>query len=198
MTIKTPILSMLVAVLILATAGCESQDEPSAFVQEATLRQAEQSQTVAETGKQVAQTSQQFVEAEAAARREVIALQENLRQDQAELGKQRDALEAERQSLDARRQTQLNQERRDSTLSAILTSGGVIIACLAPLLLAAAALWGLWRDDISDQAASELLITEIDPEPPHLTRQRLQTPDHSAIGHANADRADPPRLPPAD
>ena len=193
---KILIRSSCIAALVIAT-GCEPANQsPDAFVQEATIRQAEQSQTVAETGKQVAETSQQFVEAEAAARREVIALQEHLRQDQAELGKQRDALEAERHALDARRQAQINQEQRDSTLSAILTSGGIIAACLAPLLLAAAALWGLWRD-IGDQAAAELLITEIEPEPPRLTGQRLQTPNRSAIGHANAESADPPGLPPA-
>jgi hypothetical protein len=195
-TTKTPILNLLV-VLVTVVAGCEPTSQPpNAFVQEATLRQAEQSQTVAESSKQVAQTSQQFVEAESAARREVIALQQDLRSDQAELGKQRHALEVERQELDARRQSQILQERRESMFAAILTSGGIIAASLTPLLLAAASLWGLWRD-IGDQAAAELLITEIEPETPRVSGRHPDASDEGRIGNEQSGADRPPALPPA-
>ena len=193
---KILIRSSCIAALAIA-AGCEPASQPpDAFVQEATLRQAEQSQTVAETSKQVAQTSQQFVEAESEARREVIALQQDLRSDQAELGKQRDALEVERQVLDDRRQDQICQERRDSVLASVMTSGGTIAACLAPLLLAAAALWGLWRD-IGDQAAAELLITEIEPEPRRIHGQQADLRSERTIGLPDPANPGPPALPPA-
>jgi hypothetical protein len=193
---KILIRSSYTAALVIAIGCGPANQPPDVFVQEATLRQVQQSQIVAETGKQVAQTSQQFVEAESAARREVIALQQDLRSDQAELGKQRDALEVERQELDTRRQVQISQERRESTLASLLVSGGTIAACLAPLLLAAAALGGLWRD-IGDQAAAELLITEIEPEPARIIGRRSAIGDERTIGHQDSANSDPPALPPA-
>lgn len=196
MMTKTPIRNLLL-VGVAAVAGCESTGQPpDAFVQEATLRQAEQSQTVAETSKQVAQTSQQFVEAESAARREVIALQQDLRGDQAELGKQRDVLEQERQALDARRQAQIVHERRESAFAALLTSAGIMAASLAPLLLAAAALWGLWRDIGDQEAAAELLIAEIEPEPTRIGGRRSDPGASVAIGYEDPSRNGPPALPP--
>ncbi len=193
---KILIRSSYTAALVIAIGCGPANQPPDVFVQEATLRQAEQSKTVAETSKQVAKTSQQFVEAESAARREVIALQQDLRSDQAELGKQRDALELERQELDARRQAQISHERQESTLASLLTSGGTIAACLAPLLLAAAALWGLWRD-IGDQAAAELLITEIEPEPRRIHGQSEGLGNERTIGLPDPANTDPPALPPA-
>jgi hypothetical protein len=134
------------------------------------------------------------VEGETAARREVIGLQRDLRSDQAELYEQRDALESARRQFDTRRQQLIATERRDSVWSALVSSGGLIAASLAPLILAAAALWGLWRD-VGDQEAAELVLTEIMQETARVTGPIAENSDGDPASLAGP--RDTPGLPPS-
>jgi hypothetical protein len=129
------------AVVACGIAGCDEPPPDRTAVRLAervTHEQAAQNKRLADATKSLAQGSQQLVAAEAKARQEVIALQRDLRQDQADIGRQRDSLEAERRRIATQRLT-------DSTWSATLLAVGILLACLAPLVLAGITLVGLWR-----------------------------------------------------
>jgi hypothetical protein len=129
------------AVVACGIVGCDEPPPDRTAVRLAervTHEQAAQNKRLADATKSLAQGSQQLVAAEAKARQEVISLQRDLRQDQADIGRQRDSLEAERRRIASQRLT-------DSTWSDTLLAVGILLACLAPLVLAGITLVGLWR-----------------------------------------------------
>ena len=123
-----------------------------------THEQAAQNKRLADATKSLTQGSQQLVSAEAKARQEVIALQRDLRQDQADIGRQRDSLEAERRRIAAQRLT-------DSTWSDTLLAVGILLACLAPLVLAGITLVGLWRAPSAEEI-HDVLVEHFTHAPP--------------------------------
>ena len=145
---------IVAAAVVAAFAGCGDSDRQVAEIaRQAAHEQAEQNQRISEANKTVAEGSQRLVEAEAKARRELIDLQQDLRQDQADIGQQRDALESERKTLHVERQ-------RDSILGSLILGAGVLLACLAPLVLAGMALWHLRQPPTEDEV-SEVLTQEL-------------------------------------
>src|SRR5262245_56088345 len=145
---------VLLTLLATSLVGCSDPDSRlGELASQVTHEQAEQNQRIAEGSKVLAQGSQQLVEADAKARRDLIDLQQALRQDQSTIAQQRDALEAERKDI-------ANQRRSESSFTAGAVVLGVLLACLAPLILAGISLIGLWRDTTQEEEG-EVLIGEL-------------------------------------
>jgi len=101
------------------------------------------------------------VEGEAKARTELVALQRDLQKAQAEIGRQRDVLEEERRQW-------AGQRGRDPILAAAITSVGVVLACLLPLLLCIYVVRALRDEATNDAAVAELLVEELAADQPLL------------------------------
>jgi hypothetical protein len=167
----------------IALAGLGGCSHPDArlgeLASQVTHDQAEQNQRISEGSKAVAQGSQHLVEADAQARRDLIELQHSLRQDQAEIGQHRDALEAERKAI-------ASQRRSDSAIASGLVIFGVILTCLAPLILAGFSLLGLWREPTREEEG-EVLVEE-------LVQSLVDLPAPQAVALPEAPPS-PPGLP---
>lgn len=142
--------SIATASILILMVGCSSDSRLGDLAQQVTHEQAAQNQRVAESTQRIAQGSQQLVEADAKARRELIGMQNALRQDQAELAKQRDALEVARAEVAADRLT-------DSQTANSIIAIGVLFAAVAPLVLAAISLVGLWREPTREEEGNVLI-----------------------------------------
>ena len=98
---------------------------------------------------------------------------------QRDLGRQQDELEADRRALAAQRHI-------DPIVAGAITTTGLLLACLLPLVLC----WYLLHrgpDDNIDAAVSELLIQDLVSEqpllqPPSATRRSLACRDDSGSG----------------
>ena len=146
-------LLIVMIVLVVASSGCEDDDERVAKIaQTANQQQVVQNAAMAENTRVVAEGSKRLVEAETQSRQELVALQRDLRGDQAEIGRQRDALEHERQQQEATR-------RRDSLLAPALVTLGLLVACIAPLIVAGFALVGLYIEPSREE--TEVVLTEL-------------------------------------
>jgi hypothetical protein len=140
--------------------------------------QGQQNQRIAESSRNLAEGSRQLVAADAQARRELIDLQQALRHDQTEIARQRDALEGERQSI-------ARQRRTDSAIGSSVEFAGWLLASLSPLVLAAMALLGLWRQPTAEEEG-DILVEQL--------AQNLADAPPTPIAVSNPRRA--PRLPP--
>lgn len=144
---------IVVAVLVGAMSGCGGDDERLVrLAEQANQQQAEQNAAMAENTRAVAEGSKALIEAETQSRNELIFLQQDLREDQAELGRQRDV-------LDHARRSQAAAERRESLLAPTIVTLGLILACLAPLIVAGFALVGLYVEPTREE--SEVVLTEL-------------------------------------
>ncbi len=174
----------LSSTLLLLLGGCGGPDQRLAeFARESNQQQAAQSERVATANVETAHASRRLIEADAQARAELIALQHDLRSDQADVGRQRDRLEAERQTIARERQ-------HDSAMAGGLVTLGLLIACLAPLVLAAASLAGLFieptDEELSDVLVDELVLT---------SRVRVRPPTSLASLSATSESEEPEHLP---
>ncbi len=164
-------LLLLAAGVAAALVGCDSSNSQVADIaRQAAQEQVDQNRRITDANKTVAEGSKHLIEADSRARRELVALQQDLRKDQAAIGLQRDALEIDRQILDVQRQ-------RDSILGNLILATGLLLACLAPLVLAGMALWHL-RQPPTEEEVSEVLTQELVQllsEPP--SREALPSPD---------------------
>jgi hypothetical protein len=123
------------------------------LAEQVTHEQAEQNQRMVEGSKAVAEGSKQLVEHDAKARRELVQLQQDLRQDQMAVSEQRDQLENERKVI-------ANQRVQESQAGALFVGLAIILACLAPLVLAGMSLLGLWKAPTQDEER-EVLVEEM-------------------------------------
>lgn len=155
--------AMLIILLTLMTASCASNDDRLIeMAREHAARQAESQRQATELQHQVAEGSRQLVESDAKARKDLTALQQQLRSDQAEIGQQRDQLENDRREIAAQRY-------RDPIIAAIITDIGIVLACLLPLAVCIYVLWSVTRPGESDRDVAELLVQEfVAPEPRFL------------------------------
>ena len=130
------VIAIFVAV---GVSGCVEPDERLAdMAEQATAQQAQQNRDMTQANARLVEATQQLAERDAAARQELTALQEAIRQDQAEVGRQRDVLESERRTVAADRQ-------RESTWGAMFLSTAFVLAALAPVVIAGIALSIVWR-----------------------------------------------------
>jgi len=148
------VVSVCGAALVASLAGCQDPDPRlGQLASEAMHEQGQQNQRIAEGSRAIAEGGRQLVAADAQARRELIDLQQGLRQDQTEVARQRDTLEAERKSVARERRT-------DSAIRSSLLLGGLILACLAPLVLAGFALVGIWREPTREEEG-QILVEQL-------------------------------------
>ena len=155
-----PVPLILAAALLCALCGCE-EDELTKAAREAAKQSAEQQRQLAQMQAEVARGASQLVESDAKARAELAALQRDLQQDQTALGRQRDQLETDRREI-------AEQRHRDPLIAAAITSIGLILACLLPLLLC----WALLRrpplDGEAEAALAEFLVQDLISDHPVL------------------------------
>jgi hypothetical protein len=172
---------LVVALAVAAGCGEGGQGERLArMAEQSTYEQSAQNQRVTQAHAELAEGSKRLVDADAQARREFAQLQEKLRQDQANLGEQRTALEAERKTIATER-------RQDSAVGSSVVAFAILLACLAPLVLAGMALAASQRSSTQDEVG-EVLIEELS-----------QTWDGLPSDPANRlsrDQSHSPRLPP--
>jgi small-conductance mechanosensitive channel len=172
----------LVVVLAVA-AGCgdSGQGERLArMAEQSTHEQSAQNQRVTHAHAELAEGSKRLVDADAQARRELAQLHDKLRQDQANLGEQRNALEAERKTIATER-------RQDAAVGSSVVAFAILLACLAPLVLAGMALAASHRSSTQDEV-SEVLIEELS--------QALDGEHSDAANRLPSDQRHSMRLPP--
>ena len=143
-----------------ATSGCQQSDDRLArMAAEAARQQAAQNEEMARLNREVAAGTKQLVEGDAKARQELIAAQRDLQRQQEQVAVQRDALETERKEWARQRST-------ESVYAPILSTLGMTLLALLPLVLCWYLLQGLGRTD--DEQIGEILIEDIIAEEPQL------------------------------
>jgi hypothetical protein len=171
--------AIVLAAIVVASLGCESDDERLAnFVESSNRQQAEQNVAVAENTRAIAEGSRTLVSADAEARRELIEFQRDLRTDQSDLGRQRE-------EFDQMRREQLDSERRESLLAPAIVTLGLLIACVTPLVLAGFAINGLFCEPTQEEA--EYVLSEF-----WLELDQSESDAMARVTHADNSRA--PRL----
>jgi Flp pilus assembly protein TadB len=111
--------------------------------------------------------------------RVMAEVQRGAQQSQAEVGRQRDELEAERRQI-------AQQRHRDPLIASAITTVGLVLACLLPLLLAAYILHCVQGPGVADAAVTEVLVRELVSENPLL----LSPPK----GRPGLERQPPPAI----
>ena len=159
----------LMAMLMLA--GCGSDARLVQLSEQAAQRQAEQNHQMARVTNEVVAASKELVEADAQARQEMAELHNTLGDEQREIGRQRDQLEQERQQIAEQRQ-------RDPLLAAAITTTGLTLASLLPLLLAGLVIWRLRDAGQEQDTLSQLLVEELVAQQPRLLRPARPTDEH--------------------
>lgn len=149
-------LSIAIAVAAATISGCSNERRLADLAEQVTHEQAAQNQRMADSTHAVAKGSQELVAADAQARKELITLQHALREDQAQIGQQLTALEVERKVV-------AQQRFYDSAIGSSLVALGLVCAALAPLLLAAISLVGLYRSPTQEEEG-QILIEELSHE----------------------------------
>jgi outer membrane murein-binding lipoprotein Lpp len=173
---KTQVKHLSIAIVVAAgmLSGCSSEGRLADLAEQVTHEQAAQNQRMADSTQAVAKGSQELVAADSQARNDLINLQRALRDDQAQIGKQLTTLEVERKDL-------ARQRRYDSAIGNGLIALGLVCAALAPLLLAAVSLVGLWRAPTPEEEGNILIeeLLENDTQPLDTPHQHLHRLDDS-------------------
>jgi hypothetical protein len=162
-------LELLLLFAVMLVTGCDEDKRVAQLSKEAADRQAEQNQLMARQSQQTAEATKELVAADAKARKDLTALQQNLREDQAEIGKKRDDLELERQKIAA-------EKNWDRLLAPVLSNFGVFLVITAALSFCGYILMGLRHEKTTDASVEELLIEELVSEHPRLLPPMQQKP----------------------
>ncbi|MBN2579390.1 MAG: hypothetical protein JXB10_10395 [Pirellulales bacterium] len=184
-TFPKPRWPLYLLLLIAFLGGCDEDEQALQLAREAAARQAEQNREMARQNRRIAEATKELVVADARARGDLIGVQKDLRADQAEVGRQRDALENERQKI--------AQERHwDQLLAPALQDFGLLLAVAAALGFCGYLLFGLRKEDVTDQTLGEMLVQELAAEEPLLlpspsSTPALKYPAQPVIGHAAED-----------
>ncbi len=186
---------ILLALALLTVIGCspapDMRDQRLAEYTERSMQEqsrqnehiARQSQAVVQESQQLAEAAQQLVQSDAEARAEMIAAQERLT---GQLDQQRAAVDAGRDQLEQERQQIAARRHRDPVIAAAITTTGVTLAALLPLLLAGLVIWRL-RDEASElETLNQLLVEELAAEQPRL----LPPPTNETPRRLTADRSE--------
>ncbi len=157
-------------VLMALVSGCSSSDDQ--ILQQSLARQAEQNSQMARHTEQIVETSRQLVESDARARGELIEMQQHLQDG---LQTERQSLDRQHEQLETERQAIARQRQRDPLIAAAIVNVGILLACMAPLLLAYWVLRSSWAQESG--GVDELLIQELVTETPvFLPRPTLALP----------------------
>ena len=164
----------MLTMTLLMMAGCaDSGDERfRQLAQQALYEQSEQNKRLAEQSKQIAEASRRLIEGDAAARKDLLEAQNQLTSElhteRASLDRQREEMEQERRNIAAQRQ-------RDPLIAQTISTVGLTLACLLPLLLAGYVIYSHNRSSDDNDALSELLIMEMTADQPLLLPSSLTT-----------------------
>lgn len=176
------IVLLIISVTPAMMAGCSSSDERLVEIarqsvdtqhqQNDTL--ARQSQAVVEESHLLAKAAQQLVSQDAKARQNIIDSQRQLHD---QLHQERSSVDRQRELLDGERQAIAEQRLREPIIGAAIERTGMLLACLAPLALAAYALVLTGRSHNQAPELEELLLRELTSTEsrllPWLTTRRL-------------------------
>ena len=174
--------------VVIWAGGCSPSDERLVELsQDSVKRQAEQNRAIAAQSQEIAQAAHKLVEADAQARQELIQLQTDLqRESQAE----RRSLDRQHESLEHERRQIAQQRHRDPIIAAAILNAAVLLACLAPLLLA----WfviHMVRHEPVEAALGDLLVQELVAEQSLLLPANLSGPQ--LIEHESSPSMRQPR-----
>lgn len=185
----------LIAPFLLATCGGPSDERLAEMAQQSVQQQAKQNEQMAAQNRQIAEATKELVTADAQARADALQLQREIVESEAasrqalqtQQQTAQSAIQEERVNVD-RQRAELDQERkqiagdrhREPILAAVISTFGLLLAALLPLLLCGYVLHGLRsRSDAAEDAVSELLIHELtDEQTPLLTNSIPLTLDH--------------------
>ena len=171
--------------------GCDGDRRLAEMAQDATRRQAEQNQEMIRLNREVAASHQRVIEADAQSRQEVLQVQRELierdeqgrqelnalqRDSQTAIHQERSSLDHQHEKLDDERKEIAKQRNRDPIVAAAITGLGVILACLAPIVLAIYLLRTVHRQEPTDAELAELLVQEMASDKPVLFGPRGQGP----------------------
>ena len=165
---QRPVHSQALAAILLTAliSGCDTSDDQ--VLQQSLRRQAEMNAQMARHTEQIVETSRQLVESDARARGELIELQQNLQEgvqtERKSLDRQHEELESERQAIALQRQ-------RDPLIAAAIVNAAILLACVAPLLLAFWVIRSSWTPESG--GVDELLIHDLVAETPILLPRPL-------------------------
>lgn len=153
---------LTLVVMMIVAAGCDvSGDHRLVEMAETQLAsQAEQNRNMTDLQREVAKGSRELIEADAKSRQDIVTLHREVQQERAEFGKQRDSLEADRRGLARQRQW-------DSFTASAITTGGLLIGCILPLVLC----WYLLHrpdDPADDHLVMEILMEDLVAQRPIL------------------------------
>jgi hypothetical protein len=183
---KTPGFIPLILLVILATIGCE-EDENAQVAKvaiEAAKQQAELNQEMSRLNREVASGTKRLVEANAESQEKLVVLQSDLQGEQAEVSRQRDNLEVERKDIAAQR-------IRESVLAPVVAWILPFAICGLALATCCFLLFGLRRATDDEAAISELLVEELTSERPTLlpgpaTQVAIEDHAHTADGESGS------------
>ena len=179
---RTRTLLLLVASLT-TMIGCEEDERLAEMAQDATQRQAEQNEEMIRLNREVTRSHQRLIEADAESRQEVFQVQHELierdeqgRQQlnalqhdtQSGIQRERSSLDRQHEELDKQRKEIAKQRNRDPIIAAAITSLGVILACLIPIVLAICLLRTTHSHEPTDPELAELLLQEMVSDKPVL------------------------------
>ncbi len=187
---KTPGLIPLILLIILATIGCE-EDENAQVAKvaiEAAKQQAELNQEMSRLNREVASGTKRLVEANAESQEKLVVMQSELQDEQAEVSRQRDNLEVERKDIAAQR-------IRESVLAPVVAWVLPFAICGLALATCCFLLFGLRRETDDEAAISELLVEELTSERPMLLAgpaANAAIQDHSNTAGTDTGTADQP------
>jgi hypothetical protein len=174
---------LLIILMTIPLAGCEPRDDRlSQFAEQATAQQArqneqmaEQSQAVARQSQEITSAARQLVEQDAAARRELIQAQDRFQQQTHE---ERSALNRQHEHVHLERKAAAAAAIREPVIARAITTLGLILAALLPLVVTVYALRRL--PDQGQSPVDELLANAL--------LENLEVRAGGPPGH------DPPRL----
>ncbi len=177
---RPPIQLALLTLTILAT-GCSEDERLAEIARQSTQHQAEQNQEMARLNREVAESHKRLIEAEGQAREEVLQLQRTVverdregRRELAQLQRhlektateERRHLDRQKEALDQERKEIAQQRHRAPILAATITSLGLTLACLLPLVLAIYLLRAVRSEDPPEEELTLLLTRELLAERP--------------------------------
>ena len=169
----SPGVAMLIMTLLLTMGCADSGDERfRQLAQQALYEQSEQNKRLAEQSKQIAEASRRLVEGDAAARKDLLAAQKQL---SSELHTERASLDRQREDMEQDRRNIAAQRHRNPLIAQAISTVGLTLACLLPLLLAGYVIYALNRSSDENDALSEMLIMEMTADQPLLLPSSLTT-----------------------
>ncbi len=174
-----PITTVVTALALVLLTGCDDDEKVARVATQAADRQAEQNKEMARVNREVAEGTKRLVEADAEARKDVLAMQEDLQGQASEVGQQRDLLESERREIAKHRV-------RESILGPIIANLGPLLVCALVLVFCGLLVYGLRVDKGDDDAVGEVLIEEL-----ASARPTLLPPPATAcatVAHSGSDR----------